>query len=61
MEKNQTIRRLALADTMELLANSDDPVKLFYDSPLTSMYVEEIQRNGKTLTVIKKKSNRKVV
>lgn len=38
-----------LAKTFEAIANSEDPVKFFYDSNLTERMVGEISKNGNFL------------
>jgi gamma-glutamyltranspeptidase len=47
-EVGDIIKRPILADTLEKLANSPDPVQLFYNSEMTDEMVREIQENGKT-------------
>ncbi|CAJ0580253.1 unnamed protein product, partial [Mesorhabditis spiculigera] len=44
---DQVVRR-EFADTLQQLANSNDPIKLFYDSAeLTQIMVEEMTKNGR--------------
>ncbi|KAI1714983.1 gamma-glutamyltranspeptidase domain-containing protein [Ditylenchus destructor] len=44
------IHRLELADTMEKIALSPDPIKLFYHGEMADTIVSEIQQNGGLLT-----------
>uniref|UniRef100_A0A915E6K2 Gamma-glutamyltransferase n=1 Tax=Ditylenchus dipsaci TaxID=166011 RepID=A0A915E6K2_9BILA len=44
------IRRTSLANTLEKIAFSPDPVHMFYHGEMADIIVEEIQRNGGLLT-----------
>lgn len=46
VKQNDLVKRSALADTMDKIANADDPVQLFYNGSLTPIMVSEIQSNG---------------
>uniref|UniRef100_A0A914BW81 Gamma-glutamyltransferase n=1 Tax=Acrobeloides nanus TaxID=290746 RepID=A0A914BW81_9BILA len=49
-ETGDIIKRPILADTLEKLANSPDPVQLFYNSEMTDEMVQEIRENGGIIT-----------
>lgn len=40
------IKRLELADTLEKIANAEDPIQLFYHGEMADIIVKEIQANG---------------
>ncbi|KAI6191150.1 hypothetical protein M3Y97_00196700 [Aphelenchoides bicaudatus] len=44
------IKRLELADTLEKIANSPDPIQLFYHGEIADIIVKEIQENGGIIT-----------
>lgn len=48
MVENDILVREDLAKTFEMLANSPDPVKLFYEGELTDQFVEELNGSGIT-------------
>uniref|UniRef100_A0A0N4ZWH7 Gamma-glutamyltranspeptidase 1 n=1 Tax=Parastrongyloides trichosuri TaxID=131310 RepID=A0A0N4ZWH7_PARTI len=49
-EHGDVIKRLELANTLEMIANSNDPVDLFYHGEIADIMVKEIQENGGILT-----------
>ena len=48
LKEGDILRRPDLAKTYELIANSDDPDKLFYRGELTDKFVEELKGSGIT-------------
>ncbi|KAI6210862.1 hypothetical protein M3Y96_00372900 [Aphelenchoides besseyi] len=44
------IKRTELADTLEMIADAEDPVELFYHGDMADVIVKEIQENGGIIT-----------
>uniref|UniRef100_A0A0N5BE08 Gamma-glutamyltranspeptidase 1 n=1 Tax=Strongyloides papillosus TaxID=174720 RepID=A0A0N5BE08_STREA len=49
-EMGDIIKRPELANTLEIIANSQDPVALFYKGEIADIMIKEIQQNGGILT-----------
>jgi len=49
LKEGDYIKFPLIADTMDAISRSKDPVKLFYDSDWTDLMVKEIQDNGESL------------
>uniref|UniRef100_A0A914W3U8 Gamma-glutamyltranspeptidase 1 n=1 Tax=Plectus sambesii TaxID=2011161 RepID=A0A914W3U8_9BILA len=46
----QIVTRQTFMNTLQIIANSTDPIKDFYDGKLTAQMIEEFQRNGGLIT-----------